>query len=177
MNPIEQLSNAIREAFPDACLDLDPAQKPNGTWFLDVRLTDYALSIEWQRHRGFGLTANSESGYGEGVDETYRDLGTALKRALALLDAKAFTKAPTAVTLDELRQSRRVTQEELAGRLDIRQASIAKLEKRSDIRLGTLRAFVEAMGGQVRIQAHFPDGTARTLRFPGLESDEPSRAR
>src|SRR5688572_14587355 len=144
MNPVEQLARDIRESLPEARLQLDPAQKPNGTWFLDVSLDDYSLTVEWQRHRGFGLTANADSGFGEGVDETYRDLNSARERALTLLAGKLTTQATTSLTLDELRQSRRVTQEELAGRLAVRQGSIAKLEKRSDIRLGTLHAFVEA---------------------------------
>lgn len=61
------------------------------------------------------------------------------------------------IELDELRRARRLTQEQLADRLDIRQANVSKLERRKDVRVSTLREVVEAMGGELRLVAHFPD--------------------
>lgn len=62
-----------------------------------------------------------------------------------------------AIELNELRRARRLTQEELARRLGIRQANVSKMERRLDMRVSTLREVVEAMGGELRITAHFPD--------------------
>ena len=59
--------------------------------------------------------------------------------------------------LKALRQRRRVTQVELAEILGVRQASISKLEKQNDMRLGTLRRYVEALGGELEIRVRFPD--------------------
>ena len=49
--------------------------------------------------------------------------------------------------LAELRKAMRLSQEELASALKIGQASVAKLEKRADMYVSTLRRFIEAMGG------------------------------
>jgi transcriptional regulator with XRE-family HTH domain len=61
------------------------------------------------------------------------------------------------IELDELRRARGLTQEELAERLDTGQPSISRLERRRDVRLSTLREVVEAMGGELKVIAHFPD--------------------
>jgi predicted XRE-type DNA-binding protein len=47
------------------------------------------------------------------------------------------------MTLQDLRKARRLTQEQMAKSLGIRQDSISKLEKRTDLLLSTLRGYVE----------------------------------
>ena len=63
--------------------------------------------------------------------------------------------------LVELRRQLNLTQEALATVLGTSQASVSKLERRSDIYLSTLRRYVEAMGGELEITARFPDGEIR----------------
>lgn len=58
--------------------------------------------------------------------------------------------------LAELRNAMRLSQEELARTLKIGQASVAKMEKRTDMYVSTLRRFIEAMGGELDIVARFP---------------------
>ena len=70
------------------------------------------------------------------------------------------------MSLDELRESLELTQEELAARLRVKQPAVAKLERREDVRLSTLRALIEAMGGQIEVRAVFPQGTV-VLRQSG----------
>jgi predicted transcriptional regulator len=70
------------------------------------------------------------------------------------------------MSLDELREALDLTQEELANRLQVKQPAVAKLERREDVRLSTLRALIEAMGGQIEVRAVFPQG-AVILRQPG----------
>ena len=60
--------------------------------------------------------------------------------------------------LDELRAARQMTQEHLAKLLGTKQAAISKLERRTDMYLSTLQSVVKAMGGQLRIEAVFPEG-------------------
>src|SRR5580704_17505054 len=60
--------------------------------------------------------------------------------------------------LSELRAARNLTQEHLADLLHIKQASVSKMERRTDMYIGTLSKFIEAMGGQLEIRAVFPDG-------------------
>jgi len=67
--------------------------------------------------------------------------------------------------LDELRAARNLTQEHLAELLHIKQASISKMERRTDMYIGTLAKFIEAMGGRLDIQAVFPDGSVRITQF------------
>jgi transcriptional regulator with XRE-family HTH domain len=63
--------------------------------------------------------------------------------------------------LVELRRQLNLTQEALAAALGTSQASVSKLERRSDISLSSLRRYVEAMGGELEITARFPDGAIR----------------
>jgi len=50
----------------------------------------------------------------------------------------------------------------LAEALNVQQPSIAKLERRTDMYVSTLRSHIEAMGGQLEIIARFPDGPSRS---------------
>jgi DNA-binding XRE family transcriptional regulator len=62
-----------------------------------------------------------------------------------------------ALALAELRQSRHITQVQLADTLGISQGNVSRLEARSDVYLSTLRSYVEALGGHLEIAAVFPD--------------------
>jgi transcriptional regulator with XRE-family HTH domain len=58
-----------------------------------------------------------------------------------------------------LRKAREQTQVELAEKLGIPQASVSALENRTDMHLSTLAKYLRAMGGELRIQAVFPEAT------------------
>jgi DNA-binding XRE family transcriptional regulator len=60
--------------------------------------------------------------------------------------------------LHELRAARRLTQQQLAQTLEMSQAAVSQLEKRTDMYLSTLQNFVEAMGGHLEMYAVFPEG-------------------
>jgi len=70
--------------------------------------------------------------------------------------------------LNELRQARGLSQKMLAEVLHVQQPSIAKIEKRTDMYLSTLRSHIEAMGGELEIVARFPDGSVRISNFADL---------
>lgn len=59
-------------------------------------------------------------------------------------------------TLRELRKASTRSQVQLARTLGVRQAAISKMERRTDMYVSSLRAFVEAMGGSLDIIATFP---------------------
>jgi DNA-binding XRE family transcriptional regulator len=63
--------------------------------------------------------------------------------------------------LNELRRARGLSQKELAEILHVQQPSIAKIEKRTDMYLSTLRNHIQAMGGELEITAHFPEGIVK----------------
>lgn len=72
--------------------------------------------------------------------------------------------------LNELRQARGLSQKTLAEVLHVRQPAIAKMEKRTDMYLSTLRNHIEAMGGQLEVIARFPDGAVKISNFSDLGS-------
>ena len=61
------------------------------------------------------------------------------------------------LTLRDLRKAHAFTQERVAQALNISQDGVSRIEKRSDFLLSTLRSYVEAMGGSLRLVAEFPD--------------------
>lgn len=70
--------------------------------------------------------------------------------------------------LQELRQARGLSQKTLAEVLHVQQPAIAKLEKRTDMYLSTLRNHIEAMGGELEVVARFPDGVVKISNFATL---------
>ena len=79
------------------------------------------------------------------------------------------------LALQELREARRLTQRQLAESLHITQASVSKMESQSDMYVSTLRRFLEAMGGQLRIVATFPDGEVLISQFEDIDDEEEQR--
>lgn len=79
--------------------------------------------------------------------------------------------------LNELRQARGLSQKVLAEVLHVQQPSIAKMERRTDMYISTLRSHIEAMGGQLEVVARFPDGSVKITNFADLEADTLKRAR
>jgi len=67
--------------------------------------------------------------------------------------------------LDELREAREMTQVHLARILKVNQAAVSKMERRTDMYVSTLRDFVKAMGGELKITAAFPDGVVKISQF------------
>lgn len=85
--------------------------------------------------------------------------------------ARSHEKAMALLTdlpLAELRQARHFSQEQLAAELHVKQPAIAKIEKKTDMYISTLRRFVEAMGGELEIRAHFPEGDVKINQFEDL---------
>jgi transcriptional regulator with XRE-family HTH domain len=78
--------------------------------------------------------------------------------------------------LAELRRARGLSQKTLAGVLHVDQASISKMERRTDMYISTLRSHIQAMGGELEIVARFPDGTVKIANFNSLELAERTTA-
>ena len=73
------------------------------------------------------------------------------------IEARAAQLLAEEMTLQELRQARKLTQVRMAKALGITQEGVSRLEKRSDLLLSTLRKTVKAMGGNLSLVAEFPD--------------------
>jgi transcriptional regulator with XRE-family HTH domain len=73
--------------------------------------------------------------------------------------------------LNELRQARGLSQKVLAEVLGVEQPSIAKLERRADMYVSTLRSHIEAMGGELEVIARFPDGAVKITNFSKIDRE------
>lgn len=69
------------------------------------------------------------------------------------------------IALSELRKARHVPQTQLAETLNIKQPSVADMEKRTDKYISTLRSLIEGMDGKLEITAIFPDAEVRITNF------------
>ncbi len=73
-------------------------------------------------------------------------------------EARARTNAMLEeIALQELRKALNLTQEQVAEAMKLNQGVVSKMEHQSDIYVSTLRKFVTAMGGQLKLVASFPD--------------------
>lgn len=67
--------------------------------------------------------------------------------------------------MHELRKAQALSQETLAKALNINQAAVSKMERRTDMYISTLRNYIQAMGGELEIIATFPDGQVKIENF------------
>jgi len=177
MNPIEDLKIRLTRQFPQLSARVDPPSDPDGSWWLDLNLAGHSATAEWRPGRGFGILSSESDTYGEGPDEIYPDVLSTFKRLKTLLGRRKRTAPPTGTVLRTLRESRDMSQEELAAQLSVGQSAISKLERRADVHLSTLRHFVAAMGGVLELRAKFPDRIVKLLDFESLSGESPDEAK
>ena len=113
-------------------------------------------------------------------------MGRTLDEVMASLPParRARIKARTQVLIDEvetlraLRQVLGKAQGEIAARLKVKQPSVSKLEKQTDMYLSTLRGYVEALGGKLELVVHFPErAPVRIERLGDLTGAEEAPSR
>jgi DNA-binding XRE family transcriptional regulator len=63
------------------------------------------------------------------------------------------------LALAKVRESRGMTQAQLAAQLDVTQANVSRIERQDDLYLSTLKQYIEALGGRLEIHAVFDDQT------------------
>jgi len=101
------------------------------------------------------------------LERIRKELSTSRRKKI---EARAAQLLAEEMTLQELRQARKLTQVRIAKALGISQEGVSRLEKRSDLLLSTLRKTVEAMGGTLSLVAEFPDRDPVLLS--GISDDE-----
>jgi DNA-binding XRE family transcriptional regulator len=72
---------------------------------------------------------------------------------------------PPECTLAELRRSCHKSQAEVAAALGVGQLAVSRLERRQNLGVGTLRAYVTALGGNLELIVRLPRRAVRI--FPG----------
>ena len=87
------------------------------------------------------------------LNQKIREMGAARRKKIERRAAQLIAEE---MSLRELRRAHKLTQERVAETLGIGQDQVSRLEQRSDLLLSTLRSYVEAMGGRLKIVAEFP---------------------
>ena len=79
------------------------------------------------------------------------------KEAIASARAQSLEE----IRLYELRHAEAVSQVEMAGRLEVTQGAISKFEHADDVRVSTLREYLEALGARLELVAVFDEEERR----------------
>ena len=81
----------------------------------------------------------------------------------ARIDAYERELREQMLLLQKLREHQKVTQHELAEALGVAQSNISRIEHEDDPHVSTIRTFVEALGGELVLQARIGDETIDLL--------------
>ena len=73
------------------------------------------------------------------------------------------------IRLYELRHAEALSQVELTGRLDITHGAISRLEHAGDVRVSTLRNYLEGLGARLELVAFFDDEDLRVPIYLGQD--------
>ena len=76
------------------------------------------------------------------------------------------------MSLHELRRARALTQRDMAKLLKVNQPAVSKLEQRDDVYVSSLRSYIEALGGKLKIVAEFPEGDIIITNFSNARDAE-----
>lgn len=88
----------------------------------------------------------------------WKDLEARLKpKRRAKIKADTHMLNEEYLALQTLRQSLNITQEELAELMEVSQHVVSKMENGHNMYISTLQRMIEALGGELKLVAHFPD--------------------
>ena len=68
-----------------------------------------------------------------------------------------------AIRLQQVRKSHHKTQKELSKVMGLSQSALSELESRSNITIGAMQRYIEALGGKLEIKAVFQEGSEELL--------------
>ena len=164
-NIIKNILASLKRRLPGARIHVDEPLAKTGIWHVDVSRGEHAVVLQWSPQKGFGISADPTPAFGEGPHEVYDNLEKAVDRAVHLVDTGEHTHPPHEAWLGALRDLLGISQEELAERLKMRQASVSKLERRSDMRISTLDKLVQALGADLQIGARVGETQVTLTQF------------
>jgi DNA-binding transcriptional regulator YiaG len=104
--------------------------------------------------------------------KNFKELQAKMPREARVRSEEAAKKMISEMGLAELREAMDLTQESLADTLHVTQASISKMERRSDMYISTLSKIIEAMGGELQIIANMPNGRVQIRQFTKIRKGE-----
>ena len=94
----------------------------------------------------------------------------------AAIDARYQELKHEVEGLRELRQIAGKAQADIASALNIKQPSVSKIEKQTDMYLSTLRSYVEAVGGKLELTVKLPERPALRIHHLGDDSAAPQKS-
>lgn len=100
-------------------------------------------------------------------EDLTKDLTRDRRQRIEAIKGEMLAEMP----LHELRRARALTQRDLAESLKVNQPAVAKLERRADVYVSSLRSYIEAVGGRLKIVAEFPEGDVTITNFSKLGED------
>ncbi len=106
--------------------------------------------------------------------KSFKSLRSKMSAEAQKLASEKTTQMLSEMPLQELRQARHLSQEQIASVLSTKQANISRLEQRTDMYISSLRSYIEAMGGQLDIIARFPEGDVHITQFKEIENNHKS---
>lgn len=89
--------------------------------------------------------------------DQYFEMVAADPEAKAAFDAALNEIRHHQATLMQVRKAQNLTQTTIGSLLDMDQSEVSRLERRSDMLLSTLRAFIRASGGELQLVATYPN--------------------
>ena len=100
--------------------------------------------------------------------ELTKDFTPERRQRIAEIESELLAEMP----LHELRRARALTQGDMAKILKVNQPAVSKLEQRADIYVSSLRSYIEAVGGKLKIVAEFPEGEVAITNFSEVGETE-----
>jgi len=94
-------------------------------------------------------------------------IGSLPRRRRERIDARFRELKDDVEGLRELREAVGKAQAKIAATLRIKQPSVSKIERQTDMYLSTLRSYVEAIGGELDLVVRLPAGRASRLHRLG----------
>ena len=79
--------------------------------------------------------------------------------------------------LSEIREMTGKSQQQVARSIGIKQPSLSKLERQSDMQVSTLRRIVKALGGELEVIARFPNRAVKIEPFDKTDARSGNRHR
>lgn len=101
---------------------------------------------------------------GRTLNEMMAGLPTARRKAIEARTAELIAEVEG---LQALRKLAERSQAEMAAKLRIKQPSVHKIEKQTDLYLSTLRRYVEAAGGTLELRVELPGKGTMSLTGVG----------
>jgi len=98
------------------------------------------------------------------------------KRRRERIDARYRELKDDVESLRQLRKVAGKAQADIAAALKIRQPSVSKIEKQTDMYLSTLRSYVEAIGGELDLVVRLPSRPAMRLNRLGEMLSGPAKS-